>query len=125
MPSEPQTAAPAGAPAPVARARAGGSRGAAWYVEKLGPLIALAVLCAVVAALSPDFRRPENIRNIINQMSFVGIVAVGMTYVIILGGIDLSVGSVLVFSGVVADKAMAAMGGQGWGAAVVGAEIDR
>jgi ribose transport system permease protein len=43
-----------------------------------------------------------------------------MTFVIITGGIDLSVGSVLVFSGVVADKAMAAMGGQGWGAAIVG-----
>jgi ribose transport system permease protein len=40
--------------------------------------------------------------------------------VIITGGIDLSVGSVLIFSGVVADKAMAGMGGQGWGASFVG-----
>ena len=46
-----------------------------------------------------------------------------MTFVIVTGGIDLSVGSVLVFSGVVADKVMAAMGGQGWGAALVGALV--
>jgi ribose transport system permease protein len=51
------------------------------------------------------------------------VLGVGMTFVIITGGIDLSVGSVLVFSGVVADKAMAAMGTQGWGAAIVGALV--
>ena len=43
-----------------------------------------------------------------------------MTYVIITSGIDLSVGGVLVFSGVVAAKAMEAMGGDSWGVAFVG-----
>ncbi len=43
-----------------------------------------------------------------------------MTFVIITGGIDLSVGSVLVFAGVVASKTMEAAGGQGWGVAALG-----
>ena len=64
-----------------------------------------------------------NIRGIVQNTSILAVLGVGMTFVIITGGIDLSVGSVLVFSGVVADKAMAAMGGQGWGAALVGALV--
>ena len=55
--------------------------------------------------------------------SILAVLGVGMTFVIVTGGIDLSVGSVLVFSGVIADKAMAAMGGQGWAAALVGALV--
>jgi ribose transport system permease protein len=92
--SPPVPAAPPGRP-PARSVR----RGPAWFLEAFGPLIALLVLCTIVAALSPDFRRPENARNIIHQMSFVGIVAVGMTYVIILGGIDLSVGSMVALLG--------------------------
>ena len=48
------------------------------------------------------------------------VLATGMTYVIITAGIDLSVGSVLVFSGVVSAKAMKAVGGDNWGAIAVG-----
>ena len=48
------------------------------------------------------------------------VLATGMTYVIITAGIDLSVGSVLVFSGVVAAKAMNAVGGDNWGTILVG-----
>jgi ribose transport system permease protein len=62
-----------------------------------------------------------NIRGIVQNTSILAVLGVGMTFVIITGGIDLSVGSVLVFSGVVADKAMAHVGGaQGWGSALVG-----
>ena len=56
--------------------------------------------------------------------AILAVLGVGMTFVIITGGIDLSVGSVLVFSGVVADKVMAAIGGgQGWGSALLGALV--
>jgi ribose/xylose/arabinose/galactoside ABC-type transport system permease subunit len=65
-----------------------------------------------------------NIRGIVQSTSILAVLGVGMTFVIVTGGIDLSVGSVLVFSGVVADKAMAAVsGGQGWGSAIVGALV--
>lgn len=61
-----------------------------------------------------------NLRNMTLAGSILLILAVGMTYVIITAGFDLSVGSVLVFSGVVSVVTMRAMGGQGWGAALVG-----
>ncbi len=68
----------------------------------LGAAIALLLLVVIVAAISPDFRKPENPFRMINQWSFVGIVAIGMTYVIILGGIDLSVGSMVALLGGIA-----------------------
>lgn len=61
----------------------------------IAPLAALVLLVVGLSWYSPDFRKPENFVNILNQWSFVGIVALGMTYVIILGGIDLSVGSMV------------------------------
>lgn len=88
---------------------------------RLGPLVALVLLVAGVSIASPDFRKPENFFNIVNQMSFVGIVAVGMTWVIILGGIDLSVGSMVALLGGLGIMAMNAVvergGGAGWGIA--------
>ena len=48
------------------------------------------------------------------------VLSVGMTYVIITAGIDLSVGSVLVFSGVISARLMNAVGGNGWGTILVG-----
>ena len=55
-----------------------------------------------------------NFRNIAADASGLLIIAVGMTFVIITAGIDLSVGSVLVFAGVIAAKVMLAIGGGGW-----------
>lgn len=77
------------------------------FLEHHGPLIALVVLFVGTAILEialkdPDqraFLRPQNLMNIISQWSFVGIVAIGMTFVIILGGIDLSVGAIVALSG--------------------------
>ena len=81
----------------------------------------LAVIVVIFAVLKPgSFLTVFNIRGIVQDTSILAVLGVGMTLVIVTGGIDLSVGSVLVFSGVVADKAMAAMSGQGWGAAIVG-----
>jgi ribose transport system permease protein len=56
---------------------------------------------AVLAVVSPAFLTPTNLRNVLNQISINATVAAGMTVVIISGGIDLSVGSVLAFAGVI------------------------
>lgn len=71
------------------------------WLERLGPLVALALL-VVAASIPADgvFLKPENLLNVLRQSSFVGLIAIGMTFVIIAGGIDLSVGSLLAFCGV-------------------------
>ena len=81
----------------------------------------LVVIVAVFGALSPTtFLTAGNMTNIAQNVSIWAVLAVGMTFVIITSGIDLSVGSVLVVSSVVAAKTMEAMGGQGWTTALVG-----
>ncbi len=67
-----------------------------------GITLAFLALVIVMGILSPDFLKPGNIMNVLRQTSINGIIAVGMTLVILTGGIDLSVGSVLAFSAVVA-----------------------
>jgi ribose transport system permease protein len=90
-------------------------------LQALQIIIVLAVIVVIFAAIKPgSFLTIFNIRGIVQDTSILAVLGVGMTFVIITGGIDLSVGSVLVFSGVVADKAMAALSGQGWGAAIIG-----
>lgn len=56
------------------------------------------VLCAAFAIITPYFFTARNLLNVLDQVTVLGILAVGMTMVIITGGIDLSVGSVLAFS---------------------------
>jgi ribose transport system permease protein len=81
----------------------------------------LFIITSIFSALSPDaFFTGMNLRNVVINVSSFMILGVGMTFVIITAGIDLSVGSVLVFSTVVASKTIIAMGGQGWGATGVG-----
>jgi ribose transport system permease protein len=63
-----------------------------------GPLIGLVLLCAVFAVLSPYFLSIRNALNVIDQVTVLGIMAIGMTAVIVIGGIDLSVGSTLALS---------------------------
>jgi ribose transport system permease protein len=78
-------------------------------------------LIAVFALLKPaEFFDIPNARNIATDAAVLLVLATGLTYVIITAGIDLSVGSVLVFSGVVAAKAMNAVGGDNWGVIIVG-----
>ncbi|MGI8697169.1 MAG: ABC transporter permease [Mycobacteriales bacterium] len=111
------TAAPAGA---VDDVPPGGWQRLA-RLQGLQIVLLLAVTIAVFTALRPGtFLTLFNIRGIVQNTSILAVLGVGMTFVIITGGIDLSVGSVLVFSGVVADKVMAAQGGQGWGTVLVG-----
>jgi ribose transport system permease protein len=84
-------------------------------------LLVLIVIIAVFATLAPhNFANLSNARQIVQNASILAILGVGMTFVIITSGIDLSIGSVMVFSGVIAAKLMIAMGGDGWGTAVTG-----
>ena len=62
-------------------------------LQDLGPLLGLILLCAAGTALNPDFATVDNVLNVLTRTAFIGIIAVGMTFVIISGGIDLSVGS--------------------------------
>lgn len=73
-----------------------------YYLSTYGIIIAFIILCIVLSIASPSFLTVTNILNILRQVSIIGIIAVGMTFVIINGGIDLSVGSVLALSAVVA-----------------------
>ncbi|MGH2815161.1 MAG: ABC transporter permease, partial [Actinomycetota bacterium] len=83
-------------------------------------LILLGIVAGFAVLRFQQFATVFNFRNIAADASGLLIIAVGMTFVIITAGIDLSVGSVLVFSGVIAAKVMVAVGGGGWGAIGVG-----
>jgi ribose transport system permease protein len=76
------------------------------YGRQLGTLAGLLGLMVVLWALSPHFLTVANLLNIAEQATIIAIIAVGMTFVIITAGIDLSVGSVLAFSGVVMASAL-------------------
>lgn len=70
------------------------------FFQEYGVLIAFAVLFIInIATRGNSFVQFENLRNILGQSAFVGIIAVGMTLVIISAGIDLSVGSLVAFCG--------------------------
>lgn len=63
--------------------------------------VALIVLCAIMAYVAPSFGTTDNFFNITRNFAFIGIMALGMTCVIITGGIDLSVGSIMGLVGIV------------------------
>lgn len=72
-------------------------------LRELGIFIVFLVILAVLMILSPNaFARPTNLINILKQASINGILAAGMTFVILSGGIDLSVGSTVALTGVIA-----------------------
>src|SRR5260370_22742592 len=77
-----------------------------WNVAGQMPLISLAVLCAVTALLTERFLSPLNLTNILVQSSIMAVIAMGMTFVIVGGGFDLSVGSTAALSGCVASMVM-------------------
>jgi len=70
------------------------------------PLIVLLLLCSGVALLTSRFLMPVNIANVLLQASIMAVVAMGMTYVVISGGFDLSVGSTIALSGCAAAALM-------------------
>lgn len=65
------------------------------------PLIGLIIFAVIVSVLNPRFLTHANILNVLRQTSINSIIAIGMTLVILTGGIDLSVGSILAFCGAV------------------------
>jgi ribose/xylose/arabinose/galactoside ABC-type transport system permease subunit len=82
--------------------------------RRFGTVVGLVGLCLLLWILTPHFLTVSNALNVMEQTSINAIVAVGMTYVIIAGGIDLSVGSLVALSGVVLAGALKA----GWSPAL-------
>lgn len=72
------------------------------FIKKYGIVFVLLIMIIAISIASPTFLTSTNIFNVFTQTAITGIMALGMTFVIISKGIDLSVGSVLAFSGVVA-----------------------
>ena len=70
-------------------------------LREVGIGLALAIMILVFSALAPRFASVANVTNILTQISINTVIAVGMTFVILLGGIDLSVGSVLALATIV------------------------
>ena len=91
QPEQTPTSAAAEGAAHRAEAKAGWTE----RLHGLGPIIGLVLLCIAGALLNSDFATPENAMNVLTRTAFIGIIAVGMCFVIISGGIDLSVGSLL------------------------------
>jgi len=81
--------------------------------------VALAIICVIMSILQPDaFASSENFYNITRNFAFIGIMSVGMVAVIITGGIDLSVGTVMGFVGVVCGVILQA--NYDWWVAIIG-----
>lgn len=80
--------------------------------NEYGIFLIFVLLIIVLSIARPNFLRPQNIMNVLRQISINGLLSIGMTFVILTGGIDLSVGSMLAFGGVIAASlASDAMGG--------------
>jgi ribose transport system permease protein len=87
-------------------------------------ILILAGMIVVFSVLEPEaFATVNNARNLATNAAILLVIAVGMTFVIITAGIDLSVGAILVFAGVVSAKAMNGIGGDGAGVLLVGLAV--
>ena len=75
--------------------------GEAIFAGSRGPLIGLILLCLVLGLSTETFLTVRNLLNVMDQVTVLGIMAIGMTLVILIGGIDLSVGSVLALGAMV------------------------
>lgn len=76
-------------------------------IQRMGPLLGLLLIVIVLSIANPDFLTISNIFNVLRQISINAILAFGMTFVILTGGIDLSVGAILALSGAVMAGLMA------------------
>jgi inositol transport system permease protein len=97
-----------------------------WFgiLARFAPLIFLVALMIIFAVLEPRFMSSINLFNVMRQVSITGLLAIGMTFVILTAGIDLSIGSLLAFAGLVAaavakggmqDRFTVGEGVVGWG----------
>ena len=85
----------------------------AFSARETGVLIALLAMCVALAFLTPAFLNPRNLLNVGRQVSLIGIMAIGMTYVLISREVDLSIGSIFALTGLVTGMQLIA----GWGLA--------
>ncbi len=76
-------------------------------LQKIGPLIGLLLIVIIITIMSPNFLTLNNLLNVLRQVSINALIAFGMTFVILTGGIDLSVGSILALTGAVTAGVMA------------------
>ncbi|PYZ92604.1 ribose ABC transporter permease [Salipaludibacillus keqinensis] len=76
-------------------------------LRTIGPFIGLLIIMAIITILNPGFLSPTNLLNVLRQVSINALIAFGMTFVILTGGIDLSVGSILALSSAVSASLMA------------------
>lgn len=101
-------------------------------IARFAPSIFLVLLMALFAIIEPRFLSPINLFNVMRQVSITGLLAIGMTFVILTAGIDLSIGSLVAFAGLVAaavakggmqDRFSVGDGGSGygWGLAAIAA----
>ena len=103
---------------------------------RFAPMIFLVVLMTGFSILEPRFLTALNLFNVLRQVSIYGLLAIGMTFVILTAGIDLSIGSIVAFAGLVAALIAkgglanrftvgdgAASAGYGWGLAALAAVL--
>jgi ribose transport system permease protein len=97
MPPAPIDSGAAVAPSSSTPAATPGTRVNVWLrrsrLQSVGPVLGLVLLCIAGTLLNSDFASVDNAMNLLTRTAFIGIIAVGMCFVIISGGIDLSVGS--------------------------------
>lgn len=91
-----------------------------FFRENAGILIGFVIICVIISIMNSDFLSMENLLNVLRQVSTTTIIAIGMTLVIILAGIDLSVGSIMALSGVVTGGLIAFSGVPMWLAVIAG-----
>ena len=91
-----------------------GTLGRLVAVREAGVLGALVVLCIALSLASPYFFTLRNVFNVLQGMSTIGIMAIGMTMVLVAGGLDLSVGSVLAVGAVLTARLMTYQGVNPW-----------
>lgn len=95
--------------------RDAGLRSVLGRLHGVGPLLGLVVLCIVGTLLNHDFATLDNAMNVLTRTAFIGIISVGMCFVIISGGIDLSVGSMAALIAGSVILLMNALPAHGWG----------
>ena len=70
-------------------------------LKKMGPLLGLVILSVLLSFATPNFLTSSNLFSVLRQVTYSGLLAFGMTFVILIGGIDLSVGAILALVGIV------------------------
>ena len=84
-------------------------------MQRLLPFFTLIALFVILSIASPNFLTSTNLSSVVRQTAVINIIALGMTIIIISGGIDLSVGSMLALAGLLGTMVMEKGGGIGWG----------